>query len=138
MKAILALALFVALSAVPAVYGSPSGPSENSPAYGIATAANLFASQEQPVKGMGLFTNEVIWMYFPPEMQNLPGNSEVPAFIKFLEKTAAENGVDGFDIRGASPISLIFNFPRKQANGILPDLPPNNPHLEGLNLPPAE
>jgi hypothetical protein len=138
MKAIVALALFVVLSAVPAAYGSPKGPSENSPAYGIATTANLFASMDQPVEGAKLFTDKDIFIYFPEEMQNAPGNSEVPRFIKLLEDTADDYGVEGFDIRGVSPIALIYNFPRKQANGILPDLPPNNPHLEGLVLPPAE
>jgi hypothetical protein len=132
MKKILALIIFGAMLVIPAVSGAPVAPNENSPAYLTAWAANQLANMEQPVYSERLGE----YIYVPESLKAGPGNSEAQAFLKWLEALALENGIDDFDVRGISPVALVFHYPVRDAdNPVLPALPPNNPHLVPLGLP---
>lgn len=132
MKKILASTIMLMIVMIPAVSGSRQGPSEDSPAYLTAWAANELANMPQPIYSERLGE----YIYVPESLKDGPGNSEAQEFIKWLEELALEHGIDDFEVSGISPLALIFHYPKRDAEyPILPDLPPNNPHLTVIDLP---
>jgi hypothetical protein len=105
---------------------------EKSPAALTAWAANTLANMPQPIyseRAEALIT-------VPSYLQDAPGNTEAQAFRKWLDEIAPEYDIYNFHMRGLSGVALVFHYPKRNSeNPLLPELPPNNPHLNVLNPP---
>lgn len=111
---------------------TPNPVNPNSPAALTAWAANTLANLPQPVKSERVEGD----IYVPEYLKDAPGNSEAQAFRKWLEEIAPDYGITDYHMDGLSGVALVFHYPaRNPGNPLLPDLPPNNPHLQILNPP---